>query len=92
MATNLRLNERAAAAVRAEARRSGRSQQDVIRTAVDKYLHLDDAESDAERARRYLAKARPPVAPFRDIKPEERVPLPPGVKDSLELLDREDRF
>lgn len=93
MATNLRLNESAAAAVKAEARRSGRSQQDVIRAAVDKYLGLTStSESAEERAKRFLAKAQPPEIPFRTIPESEMLPLPPGVESSLELLDREDRF
>jgi hypothetical protein len=92
MATNLRLSERAAKAVREEAEASGRSQQDVIRSAVDKYLGLGNEDQTSERVRRARAKTLPPQSPFREIDPADRLELPPGVKSSLELLDREDRF
>lgn len=84
MATNLRLSEQAAAAVRAEAKRTGRSQQDVIRTAVDRHLIPDVRQAASIRE-----AIIPPRTPFNhDI---ERVELPKGVS-SLDLLDREDRF
>jgi predicted transcriptional regulator len=41
MAMNLRLSPEAEAALRAEADRANRSQQDLIRDAVDQYLGLD---------------------------------------------------
>ena len=40
MATNLRLNEKATSALRDASLRTGRSQQDIIRAAVDNYLGL----------------------------------------------------
>jgi hypothetical protein len=40
VATNLRLRPDAEAALRAEAERSGRSQQEILRDAVDRYLDL----------------------------------------------------
>jgi hypothetical protein len=55
MATNLRLNLKAERALRAEAARTGESQQNLIRTAVDQYLGLDKApaaQSDGGSARR----------------------------------------
>lgn len=86
MATNLRLSEQAAKAVRAEAERSGRSQQDVIRAAVDKYLAPNAPDRVSESIRDQII---PPLMPFiHDI---ERVELPPGMT-SLDLLDREDRI
>lgn len=92
MATNLRLSEAAAAAVREEAERSGRSQQDVIRDAVDKYLGVSSEASDSEaRAKRYLAKAQPPEIPFMTVPEDRMLKLPEGVT-SLDLLDREDRI
>ena len=84
MATNLRLNESAAAAVRAEAERTGRSQQDVIRAAVDWYLSPRSNGPD----RTHRQELIPPTLPFKhDIK---RRPMPEGVT-SLDLLDRDDR-
>lgn len=50
MATNLRLRPDAEAALRAEAQRSGRSQQKILRDAIDRYLNLargDSASGDA---------------------------------------------
>ena len=41
MATNLRLRPAAEQALREAAQRSGRSQQDLIRDAVDQYLAAD---------------------------------------------------
>lgn len=86
MATNLRLSEQAAEAVRAEAKRSGRSQQDVIRAAVDKYLEPRESHPTSESIRDQII---PPLMPF--IHDLERVKLPPGMT-SLDLLDREDRI
>lgn len=90
MATNLRLRPEVQEAVRAEAQRSGRSQQDVIREAVDRYLGL------ASRAARTTASHElaalgvvPPRVPYR--KPRRRVRLPEGVTTG-ELLDRSDRL
>lgn len=87
MATNLRLSESAAAAVKAEAERSGRSQQDVIRAAVDQYL-APQASSRREPWRESLI---PPERPFETVPFEERIKLPEGMT-SLDLLDREDRL
>lgn len=85
MATNLRLSERAAKAVRDEAERSGRSQQDVIRAAVDQYLAPKPTGGVSADVRDQII---PPQRPFiHDI---ERVKLPPGMT-SLDLLDRDDR-
>jgi hypothetical protein len=92
MATNLRLSEQAAAAVRAEAERTGRSQQDVIRAAVDQYLESPVAPSEASRGRpasSFRDEIIPPRMPFQHN--IERVSLPEGVS-SLDLLDREDRI
>jgi hypothetical protein len=91
MATNLRLRPEAEAALRAEARRSGRSQQDVIRTAVDRYLALvrtgDSLGSDLDTLVSTGA-VRPPRMPYR--RPRRRLALPAGVT-TADLLDREDR-
>jgi hypothetical protein len=96
MATNLRLSEAAAAAVRQEAERSGRSQQDVIRDAVDSYLGAPqpgrlDSKKISLRAARLQALAKPPKIPYMKIPESELLPMPDGLT-SLDLLDREDRF
>lgn len=85
MATNLRLNEQAAAAVKAEAERTGRSQQDVIRAAVDSYL-TPQAGRDSWRS-----SVMPPERPFETVPEDEMLEMPQGLS-SLDLLDREDRL
>lgn len=87
MATNLRLSEDAAAAVKAEAKRSGRSQQDVIRAAVDQYL-APKAPSRREPWRESLI---PPERPYEVVPESEMLKMPEGLT-SLDLLDREDRL
>lgn len=87
MATNLRLSESAAAAVRREAERTGRSQQDVIRAAVDAYL----APPSQHPRGSFRDQLIPPERPFETVPFEERLKLPEGVT-SLDLLDREDRL
>ncbi len=91
MATNLRLRPDAEEAVRREAARTGRSQQEVIREAVDQYLELpppDRARSEAESlvAAGVVLPAR---SPFRQVSPS--LSLPEG-KTSLDLLDRANRL
>jgi hypothetical protein len=84
MSTNLRLTERAATALRAAAAKSGRSQQDLLREAVDRYLGLDDPQNSRERAlSQGLVKA---PMPMRDVEPSIR--LKPGT-GTLDLLDRD---
>ena len=84
MATNLRLRDSAAEALRQASERSGRSQQDLIREAVDRYLGLVDDQTDLDRA---LAQGRvQPPTPFRDVVPGTSVRL-----TTLDLLDRDDR-
>lgn len=89
MATNLRLSEAAAKAVKAEAERTGRSQQDIIREAVDRYLSAPERAAAEPPRGSIRDMIIPPRMPFKhDIEPIE---LPEGVT-SLDLLDREDRF
>jgi hypothetical protein len=86
---NLRLGSEAEAALRAEAERTGRSQQDILREAVGKYLGLvtsQAGDTDPLIARGTIA---PPRVPFRDVAP--RLPPRPG-ESSLDPLDREDRI
>ncbi len=85
MATNLRLSPNAAAALREAAWISGRSQQDLLREAVDRYLGLDPV-SDRDRAVASGA-VRAPTA-FRDAEPVLRLG---ATGSSLDLLDRDDR-
>lgn len=91
MATNLRLRPATEKALRDEAERTGRSQQDLIREALDRFLGL--AESTPVRtsvddliARGIVIPAR---VPYR--RPHRLIELPDGMT-SLDLLDREDRF
>jgi hypothetical protein len=84
MSTNLRLDERAAAALRAAAAKSGRSQQELLREAVNRYLGLDAAQNSRDLAlAKGLVKA---PTPMRDVEPE--IHLAPGM-GTLDLLDRD---
>lgn len=86
VATNLRLTERTAEALRQRAAATGRSQQDLLREAVDRYLGVDDSQSDRERA---LADGSVTIpTPYRRVEPT--ITLANGVT-TLELLDRDDR-
>lgn len=85
MATNLRLDEDAAEALRAAARASGRSQQDLLREAVARFLGLGSTSTRERAVANGLVQA---PAPFVDAEPTVR--LPDG-KSSLGLLEREDR-
>lgn len=94
MATNLRLSPEAEEAVRAEARRSSRSQQEVIRAAINRYLSLtpeaDSGQRENELEQLIASGAvRPPRTPYR--RPRRRLRLPGGVT-SADLLDRSDRI
>jgi len=85
MATNLRLDGEAAAALRTAARASGRSQQDLLREAVDRFLGLGSTTSRDRAVASGLVRA--PSA-FVDVEPS--VQLSPGTS-SLDLLERDDR-
>ncbi len=85
MATNLRLSPETARALQEAARRSGRSQQDLIRDAVEQYLGI--APTSGERERLIAAGAIKPGTPFEDVEPW--VTLPAGVS-SRDLLDRDE--
>jgi Ribbon-helix-helix protein, copG family len=91
MAMNLRLRPDAAAALQAEAERTGRSQQDILREAVDRHLHLvpDDPADRSDRASAIAVRmVLPPRVAYRKVAPS--LHLPKGV-NSLDLLDRSDR-
>jgi Ribbon-helix-helix protein, copG family len=91
MATNLRVRREVAEALRVAALKSGRSQQEIIREAIDRYLGLSPASKpDSDLGALVGAgTVRPPRTPYR--KPEMRLRLPAGVT-STDLLDRDDRF
>ncbi|WP_133801361.1 ribbon-helix-helix protein, CopG family [Kribbella caucasensis] len=91
MATNLRLSPEMASALQAEAERTGRSQQEILREAVARHLHLVEDErpaSDREVARA-SGSVRAARVPYRKVRP--RLRLPEGTS-SLDLLDRGDRL
>ncbi|MHA6617676.1 hypothetical protein [Pseudonocardia sp. DLS-67] len=89
MAMNLRLRPDAEAALRAEAELSHRSQQDVLREAVDRYLGLTGPRNPAEDDLIASGKVRAPRVAYRKV-----VPADDATSDlpSLTLLDRDDRF
>ena len=91
MATNLRLRPEAETALRAAAERSGRSQQELIREALDRYLELDGMRPARDSLSTLIAKGivLPVRVPYR--RAHRLFTLPPGVT-SLDLLDREDRI
>ena len=86
MAMNLRLRPEAAAALKAESARTGLSQQEILREAVDERLGIVKP-----RATRRPDWVDPPREPFRDVRP--RITLPAGAT-IIGLLDelREDRL
>jgi hypothetical protein len=90
MATNLRLRPAAEQALREAAQRSGRSQQDLIRDAVDQYLAADSPPARTEFDQLVAAGiVIPSRIPYR--RGIEKLVLPDGMT-SADLLDREDRF
>lgn len=94
MAMNLRLPDETAAALQAEAERTGQSQQQIVREALGRRLHLVDHEAmeaqltDRQRAWSTLA-VQPARVPYRKVRP--RLRLRRG-ETSLDLLGRDDRF
>lgn len=92
MAMNLRLPPDTAEALRERAAETGRSQQELIREAVDAYLGLGTEVvpfrgSIDDLVARGLA--RRPEVPYREAR--KMIVLPDGV-NSLDLLQREDRI
>lgn len=77
---NLRLRPEVAEALRAESERTGVSQQEILRRAVDDHLGL----AAAARSRRLPDWVEPPRQVFRDVVP--RVALPEGIT-SEQILD-----
>jgi hypothetical protein len=91
MATNLRLRPAAEMALRDEAERTGRSQQDLIREALDRFLGLAETIPTLTSRDDLIARGIivPAQVPYR--RPHRLIDLPDGVT-SLDLLDRENRF
>ena len=90
MATNLRLRPATEDALRAAAERTGRSQQDLIREAIDQYLDLGLARKGSSLQELYEAGLVIPArTPYR--RAENPITLPDGIT-TADLLDREDRF
>lgn len=88
---NLRLGPEAEEAVRSEARRTGRSQQDVVREAVSRHLGVSmdkGCRSDLDMLVS-TGVVRPPRTPYRRM--VKRLRLPSGTT-SADLLDRDDRI
>ncbi|MGH9045238.1 MAG: hypothetical protein ACRDVP_10485 [Acidimicrobiales bacterium] len=90
MAMNLRLSAEAEQALRREAERTGRSQQEVIREALGRHLGLVTGESGRSELGALVStgNVRPPRVPSRKI--VKRLKLPQGVT-SADLLERGDR-
>ncbi|MGQ0626327.1 MAG: ribbon-helix-helix protein, CopG family [Sporichthyaceae bacterium] len=86
MATNLRLDERAASALRDASRRTGRSQQELLREAIDRYLGLAAEDRSLDRA--VASGLVKPPSPFLDLQPRIRLS---GALSTLDLLDRDEQ-
>lgn len=91
MATNLRLREETSQAVRREAERTGRSQQDVIRDAIEQQLGLAPSVRSPGQIEFTGPTEVIPVPRIVYSRPGERITLPKGMTSS-DLLDRDDRF
>ncbi len=91
MATNLRLRREAEDAIRTEAARTGQSQQELIRAAVDAYLGLSETKPPRSEAEALVAThaALPARTPFFEV--AQMLQLAEGVT-TLGLLDRAERF
>lgn len=91
MATNLRLRPEAEEAVRATAARTGRSQQELIREAVDRYLGLGELSGPRNVVEAMIATQG--VLPARHAYRElgELAVLRHGAS-TQELLERGERF
>ncbi|MBK0868267.1 MULTISPECIES: ribbon-helix-helix protein, CopG family [unclassified Saccharopolyspora] len=91
MALNLRLRPEAEQALREEAERTGRSQQELLRAALDEFLGLSQPETPHHEWEHLIAsgKVLPPRGAYRKVIPTKT--LPEGQR-SIDLLDRDDRL
>lgn len=89
MATNLRLRPDSEAALRAESERSGRSQQEILRDALDRYLELANRDRSGDDGLLRSGALLPPRSRYRKVTPTTR---PPAGVTSLDLLDRDERL
>jgi hypothetical protein len=87
VATNLRLRPETERALKLRSERTGRSQQDLIRAALDEYLGL--VPPAAQTLDELIAAGV--VSPPRPQRNAPRITLPLGVT-TADLLDREERF
>lgn len=87
MAMNLRLSDEAAAALRVESQRTGVSQQEILRRAVDEHLGIGETKRGAP----YPDWVIPPERPYRPVTPTI---VPPPGKTMAQILEelREDRL
>jgi len=76
MAMNLRLPEDLANELRSRAESTGRSQQELARTAIEAYLH-SDANRDLTPWLR--ANIKPPIGPYVPMPVAHRTTRPPGM-------------
>jgi hypothetical protein len=91
MATNLRLRPAAEEAVRSRAARTGRSQQELIREAVDRYLGLGEVDAPRSESEAMLATqgVLPARMSYREL--HEMLRLREGTTTG-DLLVRDERF
>ena len=75
MAMNLRMEPELADALRALAEETGRSQQDLAREAIVLFVREYRLRAYPPAVRHLI---RPASHPYRDIPPEERLPVPEG--------------
>lgn len=80
---NLRLRPEAAAALKAESERTGLSQQEILREAVDEHLGL----APRARAKKLPDWVIPATEPYRRVEPS--LVLPEGMT-LLEFIDRQE--
>jgi hypothetical protein len=87
MAMNLRLQPDAAKALRAESEKTGLSQQEILRRAVNEYLGLAGSQRDPG----WPDWIEPPSEPYRPVR---ALLKPPPGRSMVDVLDelREERL
>lgn len=89
MAMNLRLTADEAAALRNEAEQTGCSQQDIVRTAVDRHLAHSSDRVSRTKPPRQAQRLGPPRLEYRKVVPTIQLE---DETTSLDLLERDDRI